>query len=41
MEAAENRQTVIDVASRLFRKRGFNGVGPKDLMKGAGVSAQD
>ncbi len=37
--AAENRQTVIDVASRLFRERGFDRIGSKDLMKGAGVSA--
>src|ERR1044072_9418847 len=34
-QAAENRQTVIDVASRLFREHGFDGIGLKDLMKGA------
>ena len=37
-KAAENRQTVIDVASRLFRDRGFDGIGLKDLMKGAGLT---
>ena len=36
IQAAENRQTVIDVASRLFRERGFDGIGLKDLRKGAG-----
>src|SRR3954469_14246303 len=35
IQAAENRQTVINVASRLFRGRGFDGIGLKDLMKGA------
>jgi len=38
MKAAQNRQTVIDVASRLFRNRGFDGIGLKDLMKGAGLT---
>jgi TetR/AcrR family transcriptional repressor of nem operon len=37
-QAAENRQTVINVASRLFRERGFDGIGLKDLMKGAGLT---
>ena len=37
-QAAENRQAVIDVASRLFRERGFDGIGLKDLMKGAGLT---
>jgi len=37
-QAAENRETVIDVASRLFRERGFDGIGLKDLMKGAGLT---
>ena len=27
-QAAENRQTVINVASRLFRERGFHGMIP-------------
>ncbi|NMM46474.1 TetR/AcrR family transcriptional regulator [Rhodospirillaceae bacterium KN72] len=37
-QAAENRQNVIDVASRLFRERGFDGIGIKDLMAGAGMT---
>ena len=38
VQAAENRQAVIDVASRLFRERGFDGIGLKDLMQGAGLT---
>lgn len=38
VQAAENRQTVINVASRLFRQHGFDGIGLKDLMKGAGLT---
>jgi TetR/AcrR family transcriptional regulator, transcriptional repressor for nem operon len=38
IQAAENRQAVIDVASRLFREHGFDGIGLKDLMKGAGLT---
>jgi TetR/AcrR family transcriptional regulator, transcriptional repressor for nem operon len=38
IQAAENRQTVIDVASRRFREHGFDGIGLKDLMKGAGLT---
>jgi TetR/AcrR family transcriptional repressor of nem operon len=38
IQAEENRQTVIDVASRLFREHGFDGIGLKDLMKGAGLT---
>jgi TetR/AcrR family transcriptional repressor of nem operon len=38
VQAEENRQTVIDVASRLFREYGFDGIGLKDLMKGAGLT---
>ncbi|AZO39407.1 MAG: TetR family transcriptional regulator [Mesorhizobium sp.] len=37
-QAEQNRQTVIDVASRLFREHGFDGIGLKDLMKGAGLT---
>ena len=37
-QAEENRQTVINVASRLFREHGFDGIGLKDLMKGAGLT---
>ncbi|WID99495.1 TetR/AcrR family transcriptional regulator [Bosea vestrisii] len=38
VQAEENRQTVIDVASRLFREHGFDGIGLKDLMAGAGLT---
>lgn len=37
-QAAENRQAVIDAASRLFRERGFDGIGIKDLMESAGLT---
>jgi TetR/AcrR family transcriptional repressor of nem operon len=37
-QAAENRQNVIDVASRLFRQHGFDGIGLKDLMQAAGMT---
>lgn len=38
VQAEQNRQTVINVASRLFREHGFDGVGLKDLMKAAGLT---
>jgi TetR/AcrR family transcriptional repressor of nem operon len=37
-QAEANRENVINVASRLFRERGFDGIGLKDLMKGAGLT---
>ncbi|PZM14350.1 TetR/AcrR family transcriptional regulator [Rhizobium tubonense] len=37
-QAEENREVVINVASRLFREHGFDGIGLKDLMKGAGLT---
>jgi TetR/AcrR family transcriptional repressor of nem operon len=37
-QAEENRQKVINVASRLFREHGFDGIGLKELMKGAGLT---
>src|SRR6266487_6535034 len=37
-QAEKNRQTVINVASRLFRERGFDGIGLKDLMEAAGLT---
>jgi TetR/AcrR family transcriptional repressor of nem operon len=37
-QAAENRETVINVASRLFREHGFDGIGLKDLMEAAGLT---
>jgi TetR/AcrR family transcriptional repressor of nem operon len=38
VQAEANREAVINVASRLFRERGFDGIGLKDLMKGAGLT---
>lgn len=37
-QAEANRELVINVASRLFREHGFDGIGLKDLMKGAGLT---
>jgi len=36
--AAENRARVLDVAGRLFREKGFDGIGVSDLMKEAGLT---
>ena len=36
--AAENRDRIIDVASRLFRERGFDGIGVAGLMQAAGLT---
>lgn len=38
IQAAENRETVVNVASRLFRERGFDGIGLKSLMEAAGLT---
>lgn len=37
-QAAENRERIIDVAGKLFRERGFYGIGVADLMKAAGLT---
>ncbi len=37
-QAALNRDRVLDVAGRLFRERGFDGIGVADLMKSAGLT---
>jgi TetR/AcrR family transcriptional repressor of nem operon len=37
-QAAENRDRIIDVAGRLFRERGFNGIGVAGLMRAAGLT---
>lgn len=37
-KAAENRERIIEVASKLFRERGFEGIGVADLMKSAGLT---
>ena len=38
VQAEGNRQAVINVASRLFREHGFDGIGLKDLMEAAGLT---
>ena len=38
IQAEENRQAVLNAASRLFREHGFDGIGLKDLMEGAGLT---
>jgi TetR/AcrR family transcriptional repressor of nem operon len=38
VQAAENRESVINESSRLFREHGFDGIGLKNLMKGAGLT---
>ena len=37
-QAAENRERILDTAARLFRERGFDGIGVADLMKNAGLT---
>ncbi|MBB5316551.1 TetR/AcrR family transcriptional regulator [Tunturibacter empetritectus] len=37
-KAAENRERILDVATRLFRERGIDGIGVADLMKSAGLT---
>ena len=37
-EAAQNRERIIEVAARLFRERGFGGIGVAELMKIAGLT---
>ena len=37
-QAAANREKVVDVASTLFRKHGFDGIGVADIMKAAGLT---
>jgi TetR/AcrR family transcriptional regulator, transcriptional repressor for nem operon len=37
-EAERNRERIIEAAARLFRERGFDGIGVADLMKGAGLT---
>jgi TetR/AcrR family transcriptional repressor of nem operon len=37
-QAAENRERILNVAARLFRERGFDGIGVADLMKNAGLT---
>ncbi len=37
-QAAKNRAHVVDTAARLFRERGYDGIGVADLMKEAGLT---
>jgi TetR/AcrR family transcriptional repressor of nem operon len=37
-QALQNRERVLAVAAKLFRERGFDGIGVADLMKGAGMT---
>jgi TetR/AcrR family transcriptional regulator, transcriptional repressor for nem operon len=38
IQAAENRERILDVATVLFRERGIDGIGVADLMKAAGLT---
>jgi TetR/AcrR family transcriptional repressor of nem operon len=37
-ESEKNKQEILEAAGRLFRKRGFDGVGVAELMKAAGFT---
>lgn len=37
-ETARNRERILDAASKLFRERGFEGVGVAELMKSVGLT---
>src|SRR4051812_44260861 len=37
-QAAENREKILVVAAKLFREKGFDGIGVADLMKTAGLT---
>jgi TetR/AcrR family transcriptional regulator, transcriptional repressor for nem operon len=37
-KAAENRARIVETASRLFREKGFDGVGLDAIMKEAGLT---
>ncbi|WP_295992807.1 TetR/AcrR family transcriptional regulator [Rugamonas sp.] len=37
-QAALNRERIVEVAGRLFRERGYDGIGVADLMRGAGLT---
>ena len=38
-KAAENRERIVDTASRFFREKGFDGVGLDAIMKDAPMAA--
>lgn len=37
-QAVLNRERIVDVAAKLFRERGYDGIGVADLMKNAGLT---
>src|SRR5438067_9036571 len=37
-QAAQNRERIVEAAAKLFRERGFEGIGVADLMKEAGLT---
>lgn len=37
-QAAQNRERIVETASRLFREKGYDGIGVADLMKSAGLT---
>jgi len=37
-QAAANRERILDAAARLFREKGFDGIGVADLMQDAGLT---
>ncbi|WP_374445274.1 TetR family transcriptional regulator [Stella sp.] len=37
-QAAENRRRIVEAAARLFRERGFSGVGVAEIMAAAGLT---
>lgn len=37
-QASQNRDRVLEVAAKLFRERGFDGIGVSDLMNSAGLT---
>lgn len=37
-QAAENRERILDAAAKLFREKGFDGIGVADLMGAAGLT---
>jgi TetR/AcrR family transcriptional regulator, transcriptional repressor for nem operon len=38
IQAAENHERILDIATRLFREHGINGIGVADLMEAAGLT---
>jgi len=37
-QAAENRERILSLAAKLFREKGFDGIGVADIMKAAGLT---